>query len=113
MTLVEYQLRMEAFQLKEVAKRRNIFLQAFANQIVKATKGKRNPKPVYQKFEQLFDEQKEIDKVRSGFEPDYIIEKDNEPNVQEIFAKRIAEFHKLKKAGRIIPLRERREVNDG
>ena len=113
MTLVEYQLYMEAYQLKRVAQQRDIFMQAFANQIVKSTKGKNNPKLVYTKFDQLFDEEKEISKVRSSFEPDYVMDKPEPTNVQEIFAKRVAEFHRLKKAGQIIPLseRKRREVN--
>lgn len=108
MTLVEYQLRMEAWQLQRVAQQRDIFMQAFANQVVKSVKGKKNPKPVYTRFDQLFDEEKEIDKVRARFEPDYITEKDEKPNVQEIFAKRLKEFHELKKAGKIIPLHERK-----
>lgn len=112
MTLVEYQLRMEAYQLQRVAKQRDIFMQAFANQIVKSTKGKTNPKPVYTKFEQLFNEEKEINKVRSAFEPDFVVERNEVPTQQKIFAKRLAEFHRLKKAGRIIPLSERRKEGE-
>lgn len=109
MTLVEYQLRMEAYNLKRVAKQRDIFMQAFANQLIKATKGKKNPKPVYRNFEQFFDEEKAIDEVRSNFEPDYVSSKD-ELNINDIFAKRVAEFQKLKQNGKIIPLSQRREV---
>lgn len=108
MTLVEYQLRMEASQLQRIAKQRDIFMQAFANQIVKSTKGKKNPKLVYTKFDQLFNEEKEVDKVRSSFESDYISKNSQEIKTQMIFAKRIAEFHKLKEAGQIIPLHERK-----
>ncbi|PXZ21897.1 hypothetical protein DM474_00345 [Lactobacillus helveticus] len=109
MTLVEYQLHMEAYQLKRVAKQRDIFMQAFANQIVKSTKGKNNPKPVYTKFDQLFNEEKEINKVRSEFEPGFVAERNEKQIPQKIFAKRLAEFHRLKKAGQIIPLSERRK----
>lgn len=103
---------MEAYQLQRVAKQRDIFMQAFANQIVKATKGKTNPKPVYTKFEQLFNEEKEINKVRAEFEPDFAVEKNEAQSPQMIFAKRLAEFHKLKKAGQIIPLSERRKEGE-
>ena len=113
MTLVEYQLRMEAYQLKRVSKQRDIFMQAFANQMVKATKGKNNPQPVYTKFDQLFNEKKEIAKVRSEFEPDFVAERNEEQDPQKIFAKRLAEFHRLKKAGQIIPLSERRKKEKG
>ncbi|MBW7985194.1 hypothetical protein [Lactobacillus helveticus] len=109
MTLVEYQMRMEAYQLQRVAKQRDIFMQAFANQIVKSTKGRNNPKPVYTKFDQLFNEEKEINKVRSEFEPNFVAERNEEPSQKQIFAKRLAEFHRLKKAGQIIPLSERRK----
>lgn len=108
MTLVEYQLRMEAYQLQRIAKQRDIFMQAFANQMVKSTKGKKTPKLVYTKFDQLFNEEKEVDKVRSSFEPDYISKEDEQLDVQKIFAKRIAEFHKLKESGQIIPLHKRK-----
>lgn len=113
MTLVEYQLRMEAYQLKRVSKQRDIFMQAFANQMVKSTKGKNNPQPVYTKFDQLFNEEKEIAKVRSEFEPDFVTERNEEQSPQKIFAKRLAEFHRLKKAGQIIPLSEREKREKG
>lgn len=97
MTLVEYHLRMEAYQLQRVAEQRNIMMQAFANQLVKSTKGsKNNPKPKYTKFEQLFNEEKEIDKVRSSFELDYVSVAKDELNPEKIFAKRLAEYKKMK-----------------
>ena len=111
MTLAEYQLRMEAYNLQRVAKQRDIFMQAFANQLIKATKGKKNPKPVYRKFEQFFDEEDAIDKVRASFEPDYISPRENELSATDIFAKRVAEFQRLKKKGQIIPLSKRKGVN--
>lgn len=96
MTLVEYHLRMEAYQLKRVAEQRDIMMQAFANQLVKSTKGKKNPDPKYTKFEQLFNEGEEIDKVRSNFEPDYVSEVKDELSPERVFAKRLAEFKKIK-----------------
>lgn len=71
-------------------------MQAFANQLVKSTKGKNNPNPKYTKFEQLFNEEEEIDKVRSSFEPDYISEIKDELSPERIFAKRLAKFKKMK-----------------
>lgn len=107
MTLAEYSIRMEAYQLKQVKRHEEIALQAFMNQAVKATKGKSHPKPVYRKFEQFFNTQEQIDKVRSSFEPNYARKVDNKKNTAAIFAKRVEEFKKLKKSGKIIPLNQR------
>lgn len=72
-------------------------MQAFANQLVKSTKGSRkNPKPKYERFDQFFNEEKEIDKVRSSFEPDYVSEAKDELSAEQVFAKRLAEFKKMK-----------------
>jgi hypothetical protein len=111
MGLAEYQLRMEAYQLQQVAEMKKLHMQAFLNQVVKSTKGKRNPKPAYKTFNQFFNEEEVIDQVRSAFEPDYKPQSQitREKEQQRIFAKRLAEFHRLKKEGKIIPFKARKE----
>ena len=47
MTLSEYYLRLEAYQLKELNEREKIAIQAWFNQTVQATTGKKNPKPKF------------------------------------------------------------------
>lgn len=113
MTLAEYQLRMEAYSLQQIKIQERLHLQAFLNQTVQATKGKKNPKPVYQKFEQFFNAQKMVDQVRSAYEPDYIPASKEKLNAEQVFTKRLEEFKRLKKAGKIIPLKDRKEVPDG
>lgn len=112
MTLAEYSLRMEAFQLAEVNRQKYVYLQAFMNQVAKSTKGGKNPKPLYRKFDDFFDIQAQIDDVRSSYESNYVRVAENKREISEIFAKRVAEFQRLKREGKIIPLKERRkEVN--
>lgn len=114
MTLAEYQLRMEAYSLQQIKIQERLHLQAFLNQTVQATKGsKKHPKPYYEKFEQFFNVQKMVDEVRSAYEPDYIKQAEVKLNTADIFAKRVEEFKRLKKAGKIIPLKDRKEVPDG
>ncbi|EEX27725.1 hypothetical protein QP423_06490 [Lactobacillus jensenii] len=109
MPLVEYQLRMEAYQLQEVKRLEAIHLQAFLNQSVQATTGSaKHPKPKFNRFEKFFDVQKAIDDVRSSFEVDYQRTTTPAQEAQQIFAKRMREFKKLKAEGRIIPMSERK-----
>lgn len=71
MTLSEFALKMEAYNLREVDHIEKIHAQAFLNQSVQATTGGKKPKPVYDKFSKFYDTQKEIDKVRMKYEKDY------------------------------------------
>lgn len=66
MTFPEYKLLMEAVKLKEVDKDYRNHLQAFLNLAVKAKKkaGKNKQKPVFSRFKQFYDYEKEIEKVR-------------------------------------------------
>lgn len=113
MTLVEYQLRMEAYQLKQVAQREDVALQAWFNQSVQATVGKKNQKPKFKKFEDFYDREKYMADVRSSFENDYEASHLSKNQLAEkrgsIFMKRMHEFEKLKSEGKIIPLDERRK----
>lgn len=113
MTLVEYQLRMEAYQLKKVERQDEIAMQSWMNQVVKATTGKKHPKPKFKKFEDFFDRQGSINQVREAFEPDYEISqmspRELKKKQQDLFAKRLIEFNRLRKQGKIIPLNQRKK----
>lgn len=71
MTLSEFTLKVEAYNLREVDRMEKVHVQAFLNQAVQATTGGKKPKPVYDRFSKFYDTQKEIDKVRTKFEKDY------------------------------------------
>lgn len=65
MTLYEYDLRMRASRLKEVDREHEIYLQAWADYMVQATKkqGKDRIVPVYKMFNQFYDYDKRISEV--------------------------------------------------
>lgn len=65
LTIPEYNLLMEAVQLREVDKDYRNHLQAFLNFAVKAERkaGKNKTRPVYSRFEKFFDYEKAIRKV--------------------------------------------------
>ena len=117
MTLVEYELRMEAYQLKQVDRQNEIAQQAWMNQQVQATTGIKNPKPKFKRFDDFFDKKAIVDEVRSSYEPDYEISLMSKAELKrsraQIFAKRMAEFQRLKREGKIIPLSERKEGAHG
>lgn len=97
MTIAEYELRMEAFQLQQIEKQNQLAEQAWFNQLVKSTTGGKHPKPKFKRLTDLFDYQKEIDRVRSQYEPNYnpesmLTQKDIQT---ETFIKRHEEFEKL------------------
>lgn len=98
----EYQIRMEAYQLKRVTEEHDIALQAFLNQSVQATKGsQKHPVPRYRKFTQFFDYDKFIDDVRSTYEPDYVptSRASVEQQRAELITKRWREYQRMKKKG--------------
>lgn len=67
LTFPEYKLLMEAVKLREVDKDYRNHLQAFLNFAVKAKKkaGKNKLKPVFSRFKQFYDYDKEIERVRN------------------------------------------------
>lgn len=115
MTLVEYELRMEAYQLKQVDRQNEIAQQAWMNQQVQATTGSRKPK--FKTFDDFFDKKAAIDSVRSNYEPNYEVSQMSTTELKhtraQVFAKRMAEFQRLKREGKIIPLSERKEEAHG
>lgn len=114
MGLKEYHLRLEAYRIKQVEEEKKLALQAWNNSAVQATKGSpKHPKRVYNKFQDFFDAKRAIETVRSEFEPDYQAVSEEKPrDVGSVLSKRIEEFKRLKKAGKIIPLKERRLNHD-
>lgn len=70
MTLAEYELRMESFQLKQVLKMQELALQAWFNTTVQSLEDD-GKTPKYRNFEQFFDIQKKIDEIRVQFETSY------------------------------------------
>ena len=65
LTIPEYNLLMEAANLKRIDADYRNHLQAFLNFVVKAEKksGKYKSKPVYRTFKQFYDYEKELDKA--------------------------------------------------
>ncbi|WP_242458411.1 hypothetical protein [Ligilactobacillus salivarius] len=102
MTLSEYNLKSEAYQLQQVKRIEELHLQAFLNQAVQATKGSiKNPTPMFTTFKSFFDTEKVIDDVRSQFERDYKPRsKASQDNaIKQTIAQRIREFNQMKKGG--------------
>lgn len=103
MGIAEYQLRMEAYQLKRVGQERDIALQAFLNQSVQATKGsEKHPVPKYKKFSQFFDYDKFVDEIRGNYESDYqpVSKASAEKQRMDLITKRWREFQKMKQKQR-------------
>lgn len=67
LTILEYELLMEAYQLKMVDDNYHAHWQAFLNFAVQAKKkaGKRKERPVYSRFDKFFDYEKEIKKIKA------------------------------------------------
>ncbi len=88
MSLYEYFLRLEAYQVKQVNMQENIALQAWLNQTVQATTGsKKNPKPKYTKFEEFFNSVDVKNNIHKTFNKDYVPQVESETEKK----KRIAE----------------------
>lgn len=102
MTLSEYELRLESYELKQVQERQNLALSAWLNQQVKATTGSgTHTRPYYRNFTQFFDVQYEIDKVHQKYDSNYqpISKKTNQDERQNIINKRINEMNKILEKG--------------
>ena len=116
MTLNEYLIRTEAFQLQTIKRNEELAYQAWLNQQVQATTGSpKNPKPKFKEFRKFFDSEKMIDEVRSSFELDYITTSNKAKlrTNENVFAQRLKEFKELKKQGKIIPWNERTQEERG
>lgn len=95
MTIAEYELRMEAYNLQQVEKQYDAATQAWMNRNAQAFDEDGNA--VFTDFNDFFDRDEAIDKVKSNFESDYqpktkVTKKQNR---QDILLKRIREYQKL------------------
>lgn len=68
LTIAEYKLLMEGVRLREIDKDYRNHLQAFLNFAVRSEKktGKGKSKPVYTKFKQFYDYERELEKVNNN-----------------------------------------------
>ena len=72
MTLREYSLKSEACALRDEDKAREIHQQAWANLVVKNMKGQgSNARPAFHRFDEFYNSDKERDRIRAFFEPDF------------------------------------------
>lgn len=71
LTLAEYEVMMEALELRMLDKSLHEHRQAFLNFAVKAEKkaGKGKTKPVYRRFKQFFDFDRELEKMKDKKKP--------------------------------------------
>ena len=100
MTFDEYNLRIEAYQLKQIKEQEKLALLAWFNQTVRATTGNaKHPKPKYKKFTDFFDAMEMIDVLRDEFEEDYKprTEKVKEKKRRDLINARLAEFERLRR----------------
>ncbi|HAB49802.1 MAG TPA: hypothetical protein DCE17_05105 [Lactobacillus sp.] len=100
MTFSEYNLRIEAYQLKQIKEQEKLALSAWFNQSVQATTGNaKHPKPKYKKFTDFFDAMEMIDVLRDEFEEDYKprTEKVKEKKRRDLINARLAEFERLRR----------------
>lgn len=115
MTLAEYQLRMESYQLKTLNRQEEMAIQAWLNQSVQATTEGKHPRPKFKRFKDFFDRKRKEERIRERFEDPYRNDQtsnyDGDPYT--VFAKRYEEFNRLKAAGRIDPnaWKNQKEVN--
>lgn len=95
MTIVEYELRMEAYNLQQVEKQYDAATLAWMNRNAQAFDADGNA--VFTEFNDFFNRDEAIDKVRSNFEPNYQpkIKVKKKQNRQDILLKRIREYQRL------------------
>lgn len=103
---------MEAYGLRRVEADRRAIMSAFFAQVAKSTTGSsENPRPLYEHFSDLFDEQAEIDRVRGAYEPNYkpTSRKAREQDINRIIAERYKRYEELKKQGKLPTKRARKK----
>lgn len=103
MTLREYYLRLEAYELSKLERQEELALQAWYNQQVQATTGGKHPKLVYKKFEKFFNRREQEKEIKRSFGDDYVDKSKRQAKRDdaELFQKRVAEFKRLRKQGLI------------
>lgn len=96
MTLAEYELRTEAYQLQQVDKQRDIAFQSWMNQVAKSTTGSGdNIKAKYERFDDLFDYDYEKNRVLSlyGDAKPMKSKQEQQKDNYALFAKRVKEWN--------------------
>lgn len=101
MTLREYSLRWEAYQLKQLEQENAIASLAWANQTVQATTGGKHPKPKFKHFEEFFDRDAAEAKIRRQYGDTYALPTDKRKDASKMFLQRYEEYQRLKKDGKI------------
>lgn len=101
MTFVEYYLRMEAYQLRQLDEQRKLAMQAWLGQTVKAQTGSaKHPKPKFKTFDDFFDATEQEAEIIQYYDPDAkpIATRGKAKRLRqaEVFAKRQQEFEQLK-----------------
>lgn len=113
MTLAEYELRMEAHELQKIDQQELFALQFLIERKADAL-NRKGDKYVNNTIESIYDKEAEVGRVRSVFEPGYetnhSVQIDPKRSRGEVFAKRMAEFKRLKSEGKIVPLSQRKEA---
>lgn len=105
MTLSEYFLRLEAYQIKKVDMQENMAMQAWQNQAVQATTGSsKHPRPKYKNFEDFFNTIAAENKVHRYFNQDYVApvesEQERQLSEQELIFKRYEKLQKIREKQR-------------
>lgn len=100
MTLSEYQLRQEVYQLKRLDTEERMAMIAFYNQLAQSTTGGSNPRVKYDTFDKLFNRERAERKIRKVFGDEYVLESEGSSQT-DTFVERMKRFDKLKKAGKI------------
>lgn len=95
--------------MQQAQKQNDMATQAWLNQQVQATTGSKHPKPMFKRFEQFFDHNAVVDSIRKQYEPTYkaTSKRSQKRQAYELFNKRIAEYQRLKKSGKLDELRKR------
>lgn len=97
MTLKEYQLRLQAYEMKKATQRQDIAFQSWMNQQVKATKGSgKNTKPYYKSFKELYDLESEIESIQERYDPTFKSTQSKKQSVEQTINARIKEFYRRK-----------------
>lgn len=101
MTLSEYFLRLEAYQIQKVDVQSNMAMQAWMNQTVQATTGSnKHPRPKYKQFNEFYNSTAMENQVHKSFNPDYVppvlTKQEKEQSAEDLYIKRYKELQKIR-----------------
>lgn len=102
-TIAEYDLRLEAFQLRKLDSMNRDKMLAWDMQQVKATTKGKKPKPIYKSFDEFFDHDKLTRELRIRYEANFSDEQLSAKRSQIEFGReaeaRAAEYRRLNQKG--------------